>query len=390
MPKIKSKLLTKQNINDFMQGSLFGTSLHDGHNLYLFKNQHSCVWKLRTQSKIGNSTKFSWKRIGDARDVTLSKARILADEMRDLIRQGINVHTHRKEQSKLGKTFGAVVDIYIDSCKRSLKPQSKVKLIAVLNKASILNNTIISKITETDIASVIERVKHKSPSTASALLREIKLIFTFAYDEKYIMNKLDINVKAKYKVNVRMRYLNEKKLGSLFKNLWNDNDVSITIKTAIYALFITMLRREELLNLEWADVDLDNHKITVRSAKWIDNFIIRIPQQLVSRLQELRQKYPTVKYVFNCRGNRYSGDTLCLYCKQLGEKYGIGEFTPHDARRTAMTLLADNNHNYKVIDMALGHIQQGVNKAYIKTHLSEPRAKLLQDWADLIDKLTSY
>jgi integrase len=201
------------------------------------------------------------------------------------------------------------------------------------------------------------------------------------------MHKLDINVKAKYKVNVRTRYLNEKKLGGLFKNLWNDNNVPITIKTAIYTLFITMLRREELLNLEWSDIDLDNQKITVRSAKWIDNFIIRIPQQLVSKLQELHQKYPTVKYVFNCREDRYSGDTLCRYCKQLGKKYGINEFTPHDARRTGMTLLADNNHSYKVIDMALGHIQKGVNKSYLKTHLSEPRAKLLQDYADLIDLL---
>lgn len=388
MPKIKSKLLTKQNINDFMQGSLFGSSLHDGHNLYLFKNQHSCVWKLRTQSKIGNNTKFSWKRIGDARDITLSKARVLADEMRDLIRKGINVHTHVKEQSKLGKTFGAVVDIYIDSSKRSLKPQSKIKLIAVLNKAAILNSTIISKITETDIASVIDQVKHKSPSTAATLLREIKAIFRFAYDEKYILQKLEINIKARYKINVRTRYLNEKKLGSLFKNLWVDNNTPIIIKTAIYTLFITMLRRDELLSLEWSDVDLDNHKITIRNAKRIDNFIIRIPLQLVSKLKEIRQKYPCVKYVFNCRGERYSGDTLCRYCKQLGEKYGIGEFTPHDARRTAMTLLADNSHNYKVIDMALGHVQKGVNKSYLKTHLSEPRAKLLQDWADLIEKLT--
>lgn len=388
MPKIKLKLLTKQHINDFMQGSLFGSSLHDGHNLYLFKNKHSCVWKLRTQSKVGSKTQFSWKRIGDARDISLSKARAQADEMRDLIRQNINVHTHQKEQTRLGKTFGVVVDIYIDSCKRSLKPQSKAKLIAVLNKAAILNSTILSKITETDIASIIDRVKHKSPSTAATLLREIKAIFRFAYDEKYILQKLEINIKARYKTNVRTRYLNEKKLGSLFKSLWVDDDTPIIIKTAIYTLFITMLRRDELLSLEWSDVDLDNHKITVRNAKRIDNFILRIPLQLVSKLKELRQKYSCVKYVFNCRGERYSGDTLCRYCKQLGEKYGIGEFTPHDARRTAMTLLADNNHNYKVIDMALGHVQKGVNKSYLKTHLSEPRAKLLQDWADLIEKLT--
>lgn len=388
MPKIKSKLLTKQHINDFMQGSLFGTSLHDGHNLYLFKNKHSCVWKLRTQTKIGNNTKLSWKRIGDARDISLSKARILADEMRDLIRKGINVHTHVKEQSKLGKTFGAVVDIYIDSCKRSLKPQSKAKLIAVLNKAAILNSTIISKITETDIASVIDRIKHKSPSTAVTLLREIKLIFRFAYDEKYTIHELDIRIKAKYKTNVRKRYLDQIKVGKLFKDLWDDGDVPVVMKIAIYTLFITMLRRSELLSLKWSDVNLDGKIITVKNLKRLEEFIIHIPRQLVQKLQELREEYPTAVYVFNCRQEHYSGDTLCNYCKQLGEKYGIGEFTPHDARRTAMTLLADNGHEYKVIDMALTHTPQGVDKNYLPTYLTAAREKLLQDWADLIDKLT--
>lgn len=387
MRKHPTKKLTKQNINDFMQGQLFGKYLRDGDNLYLYQNKTSCVWKIRTQHKTGAQTKYSWKTIGDAADISITKARAKAEEMRGLIRQNINVHTHTKETTLLGKKFGEIVDIYIQQSKRNLKPQSKNKLVAVINKASILNNTIISKITENDIAHVIERVKRKSPSTAATLLRELKSIFSFAYDEKYMINKLDINLKARYKINHRTRYLDECKLGKLFKQLANDVDIPLVIKVAIYALFITMLRRDELLTLAWEDVDLSHQKITIRNAKRIDNFIVRIPHQLVEQLRELRQQMPNKKYVFSCRSYRYSGDTLCRYCKDLGIKYGIGEFTPHDARRTGMTLLSDRGHSYKVIDMALGHVQQGVNKSYLKTHLSEPRAQLLQDYADLIDEL---
>lgn len=389
MPIIKSKLLTKQAIHDFMQGSLFGSSLHDGHNLYLYKNKYSYVWKFKTQHKVGNKTHYSWKVIGDARDVTLTQARIRADEMRSLTRQNINVHTHRKEQTRLGKTFGEVVDTYIEECKSKIKPQSKAKLIAVLNKAAILNKQIISKITETDISSVIEHTKRKSPSTAVTLLREIKLIFRYAYDEKYTIHELDIRIKAKYKTNVRKRYLDQIKVGRLFKNLWDDDDVPVVMKIAIYTLFITMLRRSELLSLKWSDVNLDGKIITVKNLKRLEEFIIHIPRQLVQKLQELREEYPTAVYVFNCRQEHYSGDTLCRYCKQLGEKYGIGEFTPHDARRTAMTLLADNGHEYKVIDMALTHTPQGVDKNYLPTYLTAAREKLLQEWADLIDLLVS-
>lgn len=387
MPIIKSKLLTKQHVQDFASGLLLSKYLHDGDNLYVFRNQHSCVWKLRTQYRTGSKTHYSWKNIGDIRDISVPQARKKADELRSLIRQNINVQTHKKYQTNLGKTFGNIREIYLRECKQRIKPQSKEKLTEVLNKASDLNNTPIAKITENEINEIITRVKHTAPSTAATLLCELKAIFTFAYDEKYIVQKLDINIKTRYKVKERTRYLNENKLGILFKNLFKDYDVPNVMKVAIYAIFITILRREELLNIEWSDVDLNSQRITIRNGKRIDNFIISIPTQLSIKLSELQLKNPNTKYVFNSRRYRYSGDVLYKYCKNLGIKYGIGEFTPHDARRTAMTLLADRGYDPTVIDMALGHTQNNIRKHYLKTHLSEPRAKLLQDWANLIDKL---
>lgn len=391
MPVIKSKLLTKQHVKDFCadlpNGNLFGDKLHDGSNLYLIRTKTSAVWRVRTNLRIGTKRYQSWKTIGDVRDVSLAQARSKSEELHSLMRQKINVHTHQKENTNLGKTFGEIIEIYITEQKQNIKPQSRKQLKDILGKAWVLHGKVMAKITEREIKECVDRVKKKAPSTAATLLREIKAIYNFAYDEKYLVQKLDISVKAKYKMKPRSRYLSEDKLGRFFKQLWQDNDVSIVMKTAIYALFITLLRREELLSLEWDNVDFINKKIIIKSTKRISNFTIQPPMQLLEKLTTLRNICQDKKYVFRFGKKHYTGNTLCIYCKELGMKYGIGEFTPHDARRTGMNILSDNNHPYQVIDTALGHVQQGVNKSYFNTHLAEPRAKLLQDWADLIDKL---
>lgn len=387
MAIIKSNLLNKTRISEFIKTANVGARVLDGDNLYLYKNKYSYVWRLKTRNQVGNKCITSWKTLGNLEHYDLRTARKEADKLRSLMRQGINLHTYTKENSQLGKTFKAVFDIYIREHKRKLKPMSRHKLRSVMNHASALYNTVMDKITENEISEIVKKVKQTAPSIAAILLREIKALYQFAYDEKYIINKLELSVKAKYQITPRNRYLSEKSLGILFKELDNDNTVPIVIKTAIYCLFILMLRREELLSLEWQDVDLVNEKIVIKHTKCIDNFIIKIPKQVVEKLTQLQQITGKNKYVFASRNFYYSGDTLCRYCKKLGIKYSIGEFTPHDARRTGMTLLADKGYDYKVIDTALGHVQTGVNKSYFKTHLSEQRAILLQEYTNIISTL---
>lgn len=387
MPIIKSKLLAKNDVVNFQKNAVVGQRLLDGENLYLCKNKHSVVWRLRTQTKLAGNGSRGWKTIGRAEDIDLKAARKEADRMRGLLRQNINLNTYQDEQKRLGKTFAEILKLYIQENKSKLRPTSKLKFDSVMSNAIILHNTVMEKITENDISEIINRVKKTSPSIATTLLREIKSIYKFAYEEKYLLNKLEFRISAKYRTNHRDRYLEEENLGKFFSGLFADNDVPLTIKAAIYSLFILMLRREELLNLEWTDLNLEAHKLVVKQTKKITNFKITLPIQLVELFKKLKDNNHKSQYIFASRTSRYTGDTLCRYCKKLGVKYGVGEFTPHDARRTAMTLLSDRNHPYKVIDMALGHIPLGVNKSYLKTNLSDSRAKLLQDWADLIDTL---
>ena len=71
----------------------------------------------------------------------------------------------------------------------------------------------------------------------------------------------------------------------------------------------------------------------------------------------------------------------------LIERYGMNKWTPHDLRRTGMTLLAEQGHCFDVIDSALGHVIVGVKKHYLKSNLLQERKELLQKWAAYIDSL---
>lgn len=386
MPVIKSKQLLKHDVVNFQNTAAIGQKLLDGENLYLCKNKHTTVWRLRTRNKVAGVGKFGWKTIGRVDDIDLRTARKQADDMRKLLRQNINLQTYQDEQKRLGKTFGEITNLFIKERKTKTKPQSKIKFYSIMKHVAILNNSVMEKISENDISQLIWKVKKKSPSIATILLRQIKAIYNFAYEEKYIRNRVDFRINAKYDVKHRERYLDEDELGLFFSKLFSDNDISLTIKTAIYSLFILMLRRQELLSLEWSDIKGDN-RLVVKHTKRIDGFSIALPPQLIDKLNQLKSENKRSKYIFSSGKSYYSGDTLCRYCKKLSVKYGLKEFRPHDARRTALTLLSDRGHSYKVIDTALGHIQLGVNKAYFKTNLSGQRAKLLEDWANLIDGL---
>jgi integrase len=63
----------------------------------------------------------------------------------------------------------------------------------------------------------------------------------------------------------------------------------------------------------------------------------------------------------------------------------IQDFTVHDMRRTASTLLHEAGYPSDWIEKALAHEQKGVRAVYNKAEYARQRAYMLQQWADMID-----
>jgi integrase len=63
----------------------------------------------------------------------------------------------------------------------------------------------------------------------------------------------------------------------------------------------------------------------------------------------------------------------------------LEDFTVHDLRRTASTLLHEAGFNTDWIEKCLAHEQKGVRAIYNKAEYAEQRKDMLQQWANMVD-----
>lgn len=389
MPRRLINQLTDNKIKEFIKSKpAIGTEVCDGDNLYIRMYQLKPYFVFRVRLKTNLKIKVSWQAIGSYPEISLAQARDKARGMRSLVARGINPVDYKSDVARLGKTFGEVMAIYYKEYSPTIKESSARQWQVVMRRAAILNNVPIEKITELDINEVLRTAdKAQAKSIAAGLLQRIKAIFKFAKKNGYIQNNPVSDMERSYKVKPRERYLQPQELAQLFNTLCNDHQVLAVTKAAIYSLAILLTRKEELLKIKWQDVDLNTGRVLIRETKSFDNFTIMIPQQIILLWQRLRKLYPNSEYVFSYRSWYYQGKLLNHDLNWIIEKYSMEKFTPHDFRRTGMTLLAEQGHRHDVIDSALGHVIAGVKKHYLKSNLLEERRKLLQGWADYVDSL---
>jgi integrase len=67
----------------------------------------------------------------------------------------------------------------------------------------------------------------------------------------------------------------------------------------------------------------------------------------------------------------------------------VPAFIIHDFRRTASTILNEEDWQPRVIERALSHVVGGTEGAYNKSDLKDQRRALLQAWADRVDDFRS-
>jgi integrase len=118
--------------------------------------------------------------------------------------------------------------------------------------------------------------------------------------------------------------------------------------------------------------------------------LVPLPKQAVSVLRELKTQSGSGLLVF--RGERHhhramSENTINAALRAMG--FPQDEVTGHGFRATARTMLQERlGFDAHVIEGQLAHTVRGsLGRAYNRTEFVEQRRKMLQAWADYLDKL---
>jgi integrase len=153
------------------------------------------------------------------------------------------------------------------------------------------------------------------------------------------------------------------------------------------------VRPGEFRAAEWAEIDFEAREWRIRAErmKMRQQHIVPLSDQAIAILGEIKPLTGETQFVFPTpRSNKrpLSDNALLAALRRMG--YEQGTVTVHGFRSTASTLLNEQGWNRDAIERQLAHGERdAVRAAYnYAEHLPE-RRRMMQAWADYLDKIRS-
>ena len=160
-------------------------------------------------------------------------------------------------------------------------------------------------------------------------------------------------------------------------------------RLAMKLMSLTFLRTSEMLGAEWIEFDFANARWDVPKdrMKMKKPHIAPLARQTLEVLDWLRELSGDSKWVFPGTGAKnptMSDGTILMALKRMGYK---GEMTGHGFRGVASTILHEAGYPGPHIELQLAHLKRNkVSSAYDHAQYLEPRAKMMQEWADFLEE----
>jgi integrase len=262
--------------------------------------------------------------------------------------------------------FEDFTETYLENYARPHKKSAWRDEISIKHLLTHFKGKHLSEITSLMIERYITaRIEDVSPQTVNKEIKCLKLVMNKAIE----WGQLDRNPVAKVKFlrepQRKLRFLDTDEIGRLI-----DSCPSQLMPVIITALH-TGMRRGEILDLNWENVDLNNRIIYLTDTKSGVSREIPINSMLFNLLKGL-QKRADNSYVFtNKLGNRYR-DVRTAFKTTL-RNAGIKNFRFHDLRHTFASHLVMSGVDLLSVKELLGHKELEMTLRY--AHLSPDHKK---------------
>lgn len=333
--------------------------------------------------------------------LSLARAREKCIDARRTIGEGRSPAIEKqreKRRLKEAKSFGEFGEKWLTGAPMADSTRAMRRAIFERELIPAWRNRLLTEITPDDLrAHCAKIVERGAPATAIHVRDIVKQIYGFAilHGEK-VANPADEVGPASIATFVpKDRALSPAEIRIMLKQLAHVATLP-TIRLGMKLYLLTMVRKSELQDAVWDEVDFEN-------AVWT------IPKERMKRAKPhniylSRQAIDIMIALKTCAGNsryllpsRYDADapmsratfnriTYAVVERAKEQGLPLEPFTVHDLRRTGSTLLNELGFNSDWIEKCLAHEDGRSSRGvYNKAEYEVQRRHMLQEWADIID-----
>ena len=248
----------------------------------------------------------------------------------------------------------------------------------------------VTEVTVADVLSLADRIKARGADQMALVTRNIlKRVFAYAIAREVATFNPAAAVESKYIATAKSRdvALSQAEIGRLLRGIYQSN-IARAHKLALHLLILTMVRKSELIEARWTEIDLDAAEWSIPGERMKKDrpHLVPLSTQAIAMFEELQGLAGGAEWVFPSRNDRrkpIAKTTLNYAVRSLD--LDVRDFVIHDFRRTASTHLHEAGFNSDWIEKALAHETKGVRGIYNRAQYADQRREMLQWWADFVD-----
>ena len=328
-----------------------------------------------------------------AREKCIDARRALADG-----RSPAQDKQREKRRLKEAKSFGEFGERWLKEAKMADSTRAMRRAVFERDILPTFRNRLLTEIVPDDLRKMCAKVKDRgAPATAVHVRDIVKLIYSFAvlHGEK-VANPADEVGPASIATFVpKDRSLSPTEIRVMLKQLEHVATLP-TIRLGMKLFLLTMVRKSELQDAVWDEVDFENAVWTVPKE--------RMKRSKAHNVYLSQQSLDIMIALKTCAGNspyllpsRYEADqpmsratfnrvTYAVVERAKAEGLPLEPFTVHDLRRTGSTLLNELGFNSDWIEKCLAHEDGRSSRGiYNKAEYEHQRRHMMQEWADIVD-----
>ena len=330
--------------------------------------------------------------IGKYPAMSLQQARLKNNEVRELIKQGIDPKAQKYTTVDSGiNQFANLAQQWHDKRKTTIKAGTFSRDYSLYERdiKPFIGDKDITTITPLEILDIAHRIENRGAGDmARRAIGQIGQVFTYAmrlgivtYNPTY---KLSQALTPRQQKNFARITINQ--LPQLLSDIDSYKGDPLT-KLGFYLLAYTFVRTNELRFMQWNEVDWQAKlwRIPAERMKMNRPHIVPLAPQVLDILKQIKDLGLSDTYVFfnSSRQQPYSENVFTNALKKMGYR---DVMTGHGFRGLASTTLHERQYMHEAIELQLAHDSESkTSKAYNGAKHLPYRVKMMNEWANYLD-----